>query len=243
MTTNTSILITSLGLCLTLLLSCNEPQATVPSASKAIPEATTTLPNKPPRALTEATLDLSKYGIANNPDNALGGLQVGDVAPDFMLQDHTGKAINLYKQTAAGPVILVFYRAHWCGYCTRSLAALQSDLARVKDKGASVLAISPEQSKWAKQVAQDEGLAYPLLHDEGHTVSKAYMNFFHVTPQYDDKLAKALEKNIADVNGDESSMMPVPATYVIGQDNKVKYVFYNPDYAQRAPIDEVLKAL
>ncbi len=38
-------------------------------------------------------------------------LKVGEIAPDFTLNDQTGKPIQLSK--AKSPVVLVFYRGYW----------------------------------------------------------------------------------------------------------------------------------
>ena len=38
---------------------------------------------------------------------------VGDVAPDFTLEDQNGSNITLSDSRDKNPVILVFYRAHW----------------------------------------------------------------------------------------------------------------------------------
>jgi len=122
----------------------------------------------------EQRTDLKRFGIDDKPGNVLGGLKVGDKAPDFTLKDSENKAINLYDLTSGGPAILTFYRAHWCGYCS---------------------------------------------------------------------LESAAQKSIAKVNGDLEAKMPIPATYVIGQDNTIKYVYYNPDYSQRAPMAEIKKTI
>ncbi|MCB0053446.1 MAG: redoxin domain-containing protein, partial [Caldilinea sp.] len=46
-----------------------------------------------------------------------GFLQVGDVAPDFVLPDVLGNAVALGDLRAQGPVALSFYRGAWCPYC------------------------------------------------------------------------------------------------------------------------------
>ena len=58
-------------------------------------------------------IDLTKYGIANNPNNILGGLKVGDKAPDFKMSNQDGEEINLKNTLQKGPVLLVFLRAEW----------------------------------------------------------------------------------------------------------------------------------
>ena len=191
----------------------------------------------------EQRTDLKRFGIDDKPGNVLGGLKVGDKAPDFTLKDSENKAINLYDLTSGGPAILTFYRAHWCGYCTKQLAEFQSELEGLSSDGISVLAISPELQKHARLMAKENHISFPILFDENHDVAKAYKVLFHVNQMYQDRLESAAQKSIAKVNGDLEAKMPIPATYVIGQDNTIKYVYYNPDYSQRAPMAEIKKTI
>lgn len=39
--------------------------------------------------------------------------EVGAIAPDFTLPDHTGALTHLAEVRVGGPVFLVFYRGHW----------------------------------------------------------------------------------------------------------------------------------
>lgn len=38
---------------------------------------------------------------------------VGEVAPDFTLEDQNGKKITLSEARVKNPVVLVFYRGYW----------------------------------------------------------------------------------------------------------------------------------
>jgi peroxiredoxin len=44
-------------------------------------------------------------------------------------------------------------------------------------------------------------------------------------------------------NGSNGANLPVPATYVIGKDGKIKYAFFNPDYKERASVQDILDNL
>ena len=37
-------------------------------------------------------------------------------------------------------------------------------------------------------------------------------------------------------------MLPVPATYVIGRDGKIKFAYFNPDYRHRVSVWQVAQA-
>lgn len=40
-------------------------------------------------------------------------VQVGEVAPDFTLEDQNGEKIKLSSARTSSPVVLVFYRGYW----------------------------------------------------------------------------------------------------------------------------------
>jgi cytochrome oxidase Cu insertion factor (SCO1/SenC/PrrC family) len=42
-----------------------------------------------------------------------GPLAIGEVAPDFTLQDHNGQKVILSDARGMSPVVLVFYRGYW----------------------------------------------------------------------------------------------------------------------------------
>ncbi len=44
-------------------------------------------------------------------------------------------------------------------------------------------------------------------------------------------------------SGDDSFRLPVPATYIIGQDGVITYDFVNSDYTQRLEPAEIVKEL
>jgi len=60
------------------------------------------------------------------------GLQIGDIAPDFVLPDALGRPIALAAALERGAVVLTFYRGEWCPYCNLQLRSLQHPLADVR---------------------------------------------------------------------------------------------------------------
>ncbi len=187
--------------------------------------------------------DLTKYGIEDNTVNELGGLSVGDIAPYFKATDHLGNEVKLETELTKGPVVLIFYRGYWCPICSRYLSELQNDLEKLKTKGARVLAISPEKTDYTKKTAADSGLTFPVLSDVDGQIMKDYKVFFRVTENYQDKVTRHFDFQLEETQTTGDANLPVPATYVIGQDGKISYVFYNPNYGKRAKVEEILEAL
>ncbi len=226
-------------------LACKQDQATVTPAPETVAATKTTQKTTPPpKVMTEATLDLTKYGIANDSRNVLGGLKVGDKAPDFELKSNRGRVIKLSEYTEHTPVVLSFFRGDWCGYCTKHLAEFQDNFKMLStDKRTRIIAVTPQKMDDARKMASDMGIFYSVISDEDHQVMKDYKVFYHTTPEYNQKVVKAKGQSLNAYNNDTEPVLPVPATYVIGSDMHIKYVFYDPDYSKRPPVEDLLSAL
>lgn len=167
--------------------------------------------------------ELALFGISSNPNNILGGLQVGDTAPDFELTNQDGNLMSLSNQLVYSDVLVVFYRGYWCPICNRHLAAFEQELASLKNEGISILAITPDDQGAAQIVTNKNELTFPILSDTHFEVITKYKGLFHRKDKEEEKL-------------------PIPATYLIGQDRKIKYVHYNPDYTKRSSIADIIGA-
>ena len=66
---------------------------------------------------------------------------------------------------------------------------------------------------------------------------------FKVNDMYQEKFKNFKGTTLEEVNGQSEAMLPVPATYVIGKDKKVKWVHFDPNYRERSAIDDIVKAL
>ena len=235
-----------LALTLTLLLACSNgsKDTTAASTTEVLETKTTETLQKAPKVVTEATLDLTRHGIANNPNNVLGGLKVGELAPDIELENQDGKVISLDSKLKEGPVLLVFYRADWCSICRRHLAEFEDKIKDIHTAGAAnVIAVSPQKKEYSRELRKANNYSFPILFDEDHQTMKDYKVFFHATEKYNQYILEAKGDPIEVRNGDTDPVMPVPATYLIGQDKKLKYVHYDPNYRERADLSEVLKAI
>ena len=184
-----------------------------------------------------------QLGMADNPNNVLGGLKVGDIAPNFSLKDQNGKTVDLHQMLNEKEVAITFYRGSWCPHCTRQMSAFTADLDKLTAANVELLAISPETQDWSQEYTKRADIKFPILEDTDHSVSRAYKGFYHVTDQYRERVMQGLEKDIASQNGDKTAMLNVPATYLIGKDKKIKYAFYNVDYSKRASIDDIVAAI
>jgi len=84
-------------------------------------------------------------------------------APDFTLQDMSGKTVRLsdYK----GKVVLLEFWATWCPPCRMAAPGLEKLHKANKDKGLAVLAVSMDQGGWddVKSFISEQHITYTVL--------------------------------------------------------------------------------
>ncbi|MCB0059470.1 MAG: AhpC/TSA family protein [Caldilineaceae bacterium] len=186
--------------------------------------------------MDQATDDLAASGMAG------GFLQVGDVAPDFVLPDALGNAVALADLRAQGPVALSFYRGAWCPYCNLEVQLLQQALPDIQALGATLVAISPQTPDNSLSLAEKHGLAFPVLSDAGNAVARRFGLVFTV-PEALRAVYDKLGIDIPAHNGDGSFELPVPGTYVVGRDGTIAFAYANVDYTRRVAVGDILAAL
>jgi peroxiredoxin len=170
------------------------------------------------------------------------GLKVGDAAPMFTAKDQSGKTINLKDVLKNGPVVMLFYRGQWCPFCNKQLSHFADSLQMLTAKGASILAITPETADNVKKTIEKTKSSFPVLEDEGMFIMKQYKVNFAVDENTIAKY-KGYGIDFDKANGGNGANLPVPATYIIGKDGIVKYVFFNTDYRKRASVLDILNNL
>jgi len=183
-----------------------------------------------------ATEEFRQSGLAAR------ALKVADRAPEFTLPDVNGKPISSVDLLSRGPLIVTFIRGRWCPFCCATVEAWQAQLADVKRKGATLVAIGPMTYKQADFMRDQHKLLFPILSDAGNKVAEQFGVAYNV-PQYQQDLFKTVFINLPFINGDESWTLPLPATFVIDQDGVIKYSFADPDYTNRAEPASALQSL
>jgi peroxiredoxin len=182
-----------------------------------------------------ATAELVASGQALNE-------KAGDKAPEFALKDPDGNAVSLASLLEKGPLVVSFYRGVWCPYCNLELQALQAALPEIEQRGASVVAISPQTAPNSRKSQRDNKLTFPILSDEKSRVAAAFGLRFSL-PDYLVELYKGFKNDLPAFNDDPAWVLPMPARYVIGTDGIIAYAEVNPDYTQRPDPSELLPVL
>lgn len=181
-------------------------------------------------------------GYVAMAQSAPEGLFIDSKAPDFKAKDQYGQVIRLKDVLKKGKVVLVFYRGQWCPYCNKELKRLEDSLQLIKDKGATLIAVSPEKPESVTKTVEKTSATYSILFDDGLKIMKAYDVAFELSENVLTRYKNAgldVEAN----NGTNGKYLPVPAVYIIDKESMVIYRFFEPDYKKRASVKEILANL
>jgi len=221
-----------------VIQACNAPEKT--NTNKTAPSNTTEMKK-------EQAPDMSQDERWQKMGYDLGkgrpvGLKAGVKAPDFKAKDKDGKTVQLSEELGKQPVVLIFYRGQWCPVCTRYLAGFQEGIPKINAKGAKVIAITPETPDNMEKTIEKTKIDFSIVQDTGGIMND-YKVLFSVTEDYQGRIQKGKDVNIAANNGKTVAQLPVPATYVIGKDGMIKYAHFDLNFKNRASVEDILKHL
>ena len=152
-------------------------------------------------------------------------LRLGDVAPDFALNDAaTGERVSLDTLLAGRRgALLVFHRGMWCPNCRGQLGELGEQMPRLEQAGLGVAAILAQTCERMSAALQRRGSAYPfpLLCDGDRAVVKRYGVWHPI--------------------GVVSFNTAHPASFLIdAAQRRIRYAFVGSTQFARAPVDAIL---
>ncbi|MCB2230452.1 AhpC/TSA family protein [bacterium] len=194
--------------------------------------------NAPPEminAFEQGVVDVAESGVLET------ALREGDMAPMFSLPGALGDTVALADLTAEGPVVLIWYRGGWCPYCNLQLSAMQEVLPQIKQRGASLVAISPQVPDSSLSTKEKSSLQFTVLSDRGNAVARQFGIVYKLPEGVKEQFEGRLD--IPAYDGDDSWELPLAATYIVGADGVIRYAFVDPDYRKRAEPAEILGEL
>lgn len=98
---------------------------------------------------------------------------VGDLAPDFTLEDLEGNVVSLSDFRGKG--VMINFWATNCPPCREEMPAIERQYQQFKDQGIEVLAVNIAESHLvASRFAQRHGLTFPILLDQDRSVTQRY---------------------------------------------------------------------
>ncbi len=168
--------------------------------------------------------------------------QIGEPMPDFVLPDENGTLVRLENLLEHGPVVVSFHRDHWCPYCRLNADGLARIAPNVRRLGARIVAISPETHQYGADLKSYARAPFPILAD----VDNGYALELNLLFWVGDEKREAMRAggfDIATYQGNETWMLPIPATFIVGRDGLVKARYIDPDYRRRMELDAILAML
>ena len=113
---------------------------------------------------------------------------------------------------------------------------------RIIAEGASLVAILPEREQFAAGLSAEAKLHYPILCDLDNGYALSINLAIYVGAELQEMMA-ASGRDLPRYQGNNAWLLPIPATFVIGQDGRVVERFIDPDYRKRMAEDDLLAAL
>lgn len=166
----------------------------------------------------------------------------GDPMPVFVLPDETGRMVGLASLLERGPAIVTFHRGHWCPWCRISINTLARAQSRIAAAGASMVAIVPDREQFAAEMKSEAKAAFPILTD----MDNGYAMSLNLAIWVGDEMEQFMTERgnvLPKFQDNDSWMLPIPATFVVGQDGRIKARFVDPDYRKRMAIEDLIAAL
>jgi peroxiredoxin len=179
---------------------------------------------------------LRETGVASR------ALKVGDAAPDFLLPDADGRLHSSVQLRRDGPVVLSFFRGGWCPFCTAELCALQAAKEEFERFGATLAVVTPETRDFPRQLRRTLGLDLKVLSDVDYGVALSYGVLFRV-PEETKSHYLELGFDFGARHGSPVWMLPIPATYVIDAEGRIRSAFVEPDFTIREEPERILESL
>lgn len=171
------------------------------------------------------------------------GLQVGETVKNFTAVDLHGDTFELAETLQKGPLVLIFYRGHWCPVCNKHLKKLEAGLDKIYARGAQVIAVSPEKSEFLKLTSDKTKVSFRLLFDEGYKISKLFDVYFKPGTLYSLIWNTMLGAKLKEAHSDDSGQLPIPATFIIDKNAKIVWRHFDPDYTKRSTVEDILANL
>ena len=145
-------------------------------------------------------------------------VEVGSIAPDFILPSQSGQMVSLKDFIGEKPIVLFFYPKDGTLGCTKEACAFRDDYEGFGKLDAEVIGISSDSVESHRSFAAKHNLPYTLLSDEERKVRNLY--------------------GVPNTLG----LFPGRVTYVIDRDGIVRHVFSSQLGAEKH-VEEALIAL
>ncbi|MDO6641540.1 thioredoxin-dependent thiol peroxidase [Shewanella sp. 5_MG-2023] len=134
-------------------------------------------------------------------------LTLGDLAPQFTLQNQFDQSVSLTEALKTGPVLVYFYPKASTPGCTVQAQGLRDSKDQLANHNVTVLGLSPDPVAKLLKFNDKQELNFALLSDEDHAVADAFGVWGE--KQFMGKISDGIHR----------------LSFLIGQDGKIVHVF------------------
>jgi peroxiredoxin len=167
--------------------------------------------------------------------------RIGEPMPPFVLPDETTQMVSLDSLLDRGPVAVIFHRGHWCPYCRINIDALAEAHKELSAGGGQIVAIMPDRQKFTAELKSQSNAPFPILTD----ANNGYAMSLNLAIWVGAEIQKLMEGrlDLPAFQGNNSWILPIPATFVVGRDALIRARFMDPDYRNRMMMSDMLAAM
>ena len=189
----------------------------------------------PPQILETINRSVS---LLQSREQFIQSLQLYDQFPTFQLTGLDGTQYDSDKLLGTRPLIITLIRGGWCPYCMLEMQEWQQLFYKMQGN-LNIIAVTPEMPQYANTMKIDNQLDFPLIYDSKLQFAKKLGLIWKI----DNGLKEVLLRwkiDLSERNCSADFSLPVPATFVVDKDYKIKFRFIEEDYSVRAEPAEVL---
>lgn len=179
--------------------------------------------------LQRAIVTLRKSGIQDRR------LQSGESCPNFEFINKQGEPETLCHFLQKGPVILNFFRGFWCSFCKAELEAFESALSDLESLGVQYLAICPQET----DASDTDHKNFHVVSDADNQIAKSFGIVYELDEQQK-QLFDEWQTDLKTINRSDRWELPLPATYLIDSNRKVRFSFVDVDFRKRMDPQEIV---
>ncbi|HTO85166.1 MAG TPA: AhpC/TSA family protein, partial [Methylomirabilota bacterium] len=112
----------------------------------------------------------------------------------------------------------------------------------IQETGGQIVAIMPDREQFTSKLQSAAETPFPILTDVDNGYALSLNLAIWVGAEMEGMMAAA-GVDLPAYQGNDSWILPIPATFVVGADGRIRARFVDPDYRRRMAIEDLLKAL
>lgn len=171
------------------------------------------------------------------------GLAIGTKAPSFALLNQDSMLVKSEVVLNSGPMLIIFYRGQWCPFCNKHLSAISDSLALLKEKGLTVVAISPEKPAYLRTMKGKTNAEFTFLFDENYQLAAAFDVLYDPDAALKARYNQRLNARLTEAHNDSRGLLPVPATFLINTNGEIIWRHFDHDYKSRSTVADIVEKL